>query len=75
MCTAKQDLDAAVSMMHIHLSKLKIAIENQDYSNAATAINALAYESKHATGLVAKVNVALRAAHDNRPRFTERGQQ
>lgn len=64
MCTAKQDLDAAVGMMNIHFSKLKAAIDKDDYSSAATAINALAFEAKHATGLVAKVTIAK--ANENR---------
>mgnify|MGYP001552039526 CR=1 FL=1 len=60
MCTAKQDLVAAISMMNIHVAKLKSAMDDGKYFEAATAISALANEAKHATGLIAKVTVAQR---------------
>ncbi|HTF98645.1 MAG TPA: hypothetical protein VL995_21060 [Cellvibrio sp.] len=66
MCTSKEDLHAAVSMMNIHFAKLNSAMNANNFSAAAAAINALAYEAKHATGLVAKVTIAQASTNQRR---------
>jgi hypothetical protein len=66
MCTAKQDLDAAVSMLNIHFAKLNSAMESGNFANAATALHAIQVEAKYASGLVAKVTVAKASENQRR---------